>query len=166
MFLQVTVGSLELSANKDIRQIIEMVEDYDKYLCLTRHLRVSRRRLEYDLLPNVAVTVAITVVVAVTVAVAVAIAVGKAGHASEYFIFVSRISEPDPHPLALRASPTTRPHSIGFVSWKMAWQDHSNSGRVLIFVETKKGCDALTSSLRQEGFLALAIHGDKQQVSC
>lgn len=79
-YYQVTVGSLELSANKDIRQIIEMVEDYDKYLCLTRHLR-----------------------------------------------------------------------------------DHSNSGRVLIFVETKKGCDALTSSLRQEGFLALAIHGDKQQ---
>ncbi|CAM9501977.1 unnamed protein product, partial [Sphacelaria rigidula] len=77
---QVTVGSLELSANKDIRQIIEIVEDYDKYGHLTRHLR-----------------------------------------------------------------------------------DHGNSGRVLIFVETKKGCDALTRSLRQEGFPALAIHGDKQQ---
>lgn len=43
-------------------------------------------------------------------------------------------------------------------------QDHNNAGRVLIFVETKKGCDALTRSLRHEGWPALAIHGDKNQV--
>ena len=43
------------------------------------------------------------------------------------------------------------------------WQDHNNNGRVLIFVETKKGCDALTRSLRHEGWPALSIHGDKSQ---
>ena len=43
-------------------------------------------------------------------------------------------------------------------------QEHNNAGRVLIFVETKKGCDALTRSLRHEGWPALSIHGDKSQV--
>jgi len=36
-------------------------------------------------------------------------------------------------------------------------------GRVLIFVETKKGCDQLTRSLRGEGVMVRAIHGDKSQ---
>ena len=36
-------------------------------------------------------------------------------------------------------------------------------GRVLIFVETKKGCDQLTRSLRGEGITTKAIHGDKTQ---
>ena len=35
--------------------------------------------------------------------------------------------------------------------------------RVLIFTETKKGADNLTRVLRQEGWPALAIHGDKDQ---
>ena len=35
--------------------------------------------------------------------------------------------------------------------------------RVLIFCETKKGADNLTRVLRQEGWPALAIHGDKDQ---
>ena len=35
--------------------------------------------------------------------------------------------------------------------------------RVLIFVETKKGCDMLTRSLRADGFQARAMHGDKSQ---
>ena len=35
--------------------------------------------------------------------------------------------------------------------------------RVLIFVETKKGCDMLTRSLRADGFMARAMHGDKTQ---
>lgn len=39
---KVTVGSLELSANKDIRQVIEIVEDFGKYNCLNRHLQVLR----------------------------------------------------------------------------------------------------------------------------
>ena len=35
--------------------------------------------------------------------------------------------------------------------------------RTLIFCETKRGCDDLTRNLRQEGWPALAIHGDKSQ---
>ena len=35
--------------------------------------------------------------------------------------------------------------------------------RVLIFSETKRGCEDLVRMLRQEGFPALAIHGDKEQ---
>ena len=35
--------------------------------------------------------------------------------------------------------------------------------RVLVFVETKKGCDMLTRSLRMDGFQARAMHGDKSQ---
>lgn len=38
---KVTVGSLELSANKDIRQVIEIVEDYGKYRVLAKHLQVK-----------------------------------------------------------------------------------------------------------------------------
>lgn len=35
--------------------------------------------------------------------------------------------------------------------------------RVLVFVETKKGCDMLTRSLRIDQFQARAMHGDKSQ---
>ncbi|KAK2989740.1 hypothetical protein RJ640_030233 [Escallonia rubra] len=35
--------------------------------------------------------------------------------------------------------------------------------RVLIFVETKKGCDQVTRQLRMDGWPALSIHGDKKQ---
>ena len=35
--------------------------------------------------------------------------------------------------------------------------------RTLIFSETKRGCEDLVRMLRQEGFPALAIHGDKEQ---
>ena len=35
--------------------------------------------------------------------------------------------------------------------------------RILIFSETKKGCDTLTRQLRQYGWPALSIHGDKSQ---
>jgi len=35
--------------------------------------------------------------------------------------------------------------------------------RVLVFVETKKGCDMLTRSLRMDNFQARAMHGDKSQ---
>merc|ERR1712176_1714453 len=35
--------------------------------------------------------------------------------------------------------------------------------RVLVFVETKKGADMLTQSLRMDGFQARAMHGDKSQ---
>ena len=35
--------------------------------------------------------------------------------------------------------------------------------RILIFSETKRGCDAVTRQLRQDGWPALSIHGDKSQ---
>lgn len=35
--------------------------------------------------------------------------------------------------------------------------------KVIVFVETKKGCDQLTRSLRGEGFPCRCIHGDKSQ---
>lgn len=39
----------------------------------------------------------------------------------------------------------------------------SDKDRVLVFVETKKGCDMLTRSLRMDSFQARAMHGDKSQ---
>lgn len=42
-------------------------------------------------------------------------------------------------------------------------ENWSPSDRVLVFVETKKGCDMLTRSLRMDGFQARAMHGDKSQ---
>jgi ATP-dependent RNA helicase DDX5/DBP2 len=80
-YYQVTVGSQELSGNKDVTQVIEVCTDQDKYRGLLRHLRES-------LTPK---------------------------------------------------------------------------DRVLVFVETKKGCDMLTRSLRMDGFQARAMHGDKNQ---
>jgi ATP-dependent RNA helicase DDX5/DBP2 len=80
-FYQVTVGSLDLSANKDVTQIIEVCTDMDKYRNLQRYLR----------------------------------------------------------------------------------ENLSPKDRVLVFVETKKGCDMLTRSLRSDGFQARAMHGDKSQ---
>jgi ATP-dependent RNA helicase DDX5/DBP2 len=77
---QVTVGSLELSANKAITQLVEVCGDMDKYRLVSRFLR-----------------------------------------------------------------------------------EHFKGDRTIMFVETKKGCDTLTRSLRGEGFPAQAIHGDKTQ---
>ena len=37
-----------------------------------------------------------------------------------------------------------------------------NGARILVFSETKRMCDQLVRNLRQEGFPALAIHGDKK----
>lgn len=39
----------------------------------------------------------------------------------------------------------------------------SPDDRVLIFCETKKGCDSLCRKMRSEGYPVLAIHGDKSQ---
>jgi len=80
-FYQVTVGSLDLSGNKDVTQIIEVCADGDKYPSLLRYLR----------------------------------------------------------------------------------QTLTPKDRVLVFVETKKGADMLTQSLRMDGFQARAMHGDKGQ---
>lgn len=80
-YYQVTVGSLDLTGNKNITQTIEVCTDQDKYRNL---LRILRENLTAD-------------------------------------------------------------------------------DRVLVFVETKKGCDMLTRSLRTDGFQARAMHGDKSQ---
>ena len=40
---------------------------------------------------------------------------------------------------------------------------HDGKNRILIFVETKRGADNLTKSLRTSSWPALAIHGDKDQ---
>merc|ERR1712176_1211084 len=80
-YYQVTVGSLVLTANKDVTQIIEVCSDPDKYRSLLRYLR----------------------------------------------------------------------------------ENLTQKDRVLVFVETKKGCDMLTRSLRMDGFQARAMHGDKSQ---
>lgn len=80
-YCQVTVGSLDLTANKNITQVIEVCTDQEKYRNLLRILR----------------------------------------------------------------------------------ENYSDKDRVLVFVETKKGCDMLTRSLRADGFQARAMHGDKSQ---
>ncbi|OAY65335.1 DEAD-box ATP-dependent RNA helicase 30 [Ananas comosus] len=38
-----------------------------------------------------------------------------------------------------------------------------DGSRILIFIETKKGCDQVTRQLRMDGWPALSIHGDKAQ---
>ncbi|KDO69503.1 hypothetical protein CISIN_1g013176mg [Citrus sinensis] len=38
-----------------------------------------------------------------------------------------------------------------------------DGSRILIFTETKKGCDQVTRQLRMDGWPALSIHGDKNQ---
>uniref|UniRef100_A0A5B7A3A1 RNA helicase n=1 Tax=Davidia involucrata TaxID=16924 RepID=A0A5B7A3A1_DAVIN len=38
-----------------------------------------------------------------------------------------------------------------------------DGSRILIFMETKKGCDQVTTQLRLDGWPALSIHGDKNQ---
>jgi ATP-dependent RNA helicase DDX5/DBP2 len=80
-YCQVTVGSQELTGNKNINQMIQVCSDQDKYRNLQRILR----------------------------------------------------------------------------------ENLTDKDRVLVFVETKKGCDMLTRSLRADGFAARAMHGDKSQ---
>jgi ATP-dependent RNA helicase DDX5/DBP2 len=38
-FIQVTVGSLDLTANKQIKQIVEVMDDHQKYTALQNHLK-------------------------------------------------------------------------------------------------------------------------------
>jgi ATP-dependent RNA helicase DDX5/DBP2 len=42
-------------------------------------------------------------------------------------------------------------------------RENFKGDRTIMFVETKKGCDQLTRSLRGDGYPAMAIHGDKSQ---
>ncbi|CAL8092662.1 unnamed protein product [Prunus armeniaca] len=43
-------------------------------------------------------------------------------------------------------------------------EDIMDDIRILIFMDTKKGCDQITRQLRMNGWSALSIHGDKSQV--
>mmetsp|Transcript_756 Transcript_756/g.2668 ORF Transcript_756/g.2668 Transcript_756/m.2668 type:complete len:419 (+) Transcript_756:113-1369(+) len=42
-------------------------------------------------------------------------------------------------------------------------QKEMDGSRILIFMETKRGCDTVTRQLRMDGWPALSIHGDKSQ---
>lgn len=83
-YIQVTVGSLELSASHSITQIVEVVSEYEKRDRLMSHLA-------------------------------------------------------------------------------KAHEDENETPKVLVFASTKRTCDEVTRYLREEGWGALAIHGDKQQ---
>lgn len=80
-YMQVTIGSLELSANTNITQLVEVCTEFEKRGKLVKHLDMISQK----------------------------------------------------------------------------------SGKVLIFVGTKRTADEITRYLRQDGWPALAIHGDKQQ---
>ncbi|KAK3237071.1 DEAD-box ATP-dependent RNA helicase [Cymbomonas tetramitiformis] len=41
--------------------------------------------------------------------------------------------------------------------------DPSGASKLLVFLETKRNCDTVTRMLREDGWPALAIHGDKNQ---
>ena len=80
-FIQVNIGSMELSANHNIKQIVEVCTDFEKRVKLIKHLD----------------------------------------------------------------------------------QISTENAKVLIFVGTKRVADDITKYLRQDGWPALAIHGDKEQ---
>ncbi|MCJ1269941.1 ATP-dependent RNA helicase dbp2 [Lobaria immixta] len=82
-FIQVNIGSMDLSANHRIKQIVEIVSEFDKREKMTKHLE--------------------------------------------------RIMDEDPN------------------------------AKVLLFTGTKRVADDITRFLRQDGWPALSIHGDKQQ---
>ncbi|OIW17177.1 hypothetical protein TanjilG_18132 [Lupinus angustifolius] len=52
---------------------------------------------------------------------------------------------------------------IIFVRLVKLLEDIMDGSRILIFMDTKKGCDQITRQLRMDGWPALSIHGDKSQ---
>lgn len=50
-----------------------------------------------------------------------------------------------------------------FVRLVKLLEDIMDGSRILIFMDTKKGCDQITRQLRMDGWPALSIHGDKSQ---
>lgn len=50
-----------------------------------------------------------------------------------------------------------------FVRLVKLLEDIMDGSRILIFMDTKKGCDQTTRQLRMDGWPALSIHGDKSQ---
>ena len=55
------------------------------------------------------------------------------------------------------------PQCLTFQLHYMFLPQEMDGRRILIFLETKKGCDAVTRQLRTDGWPALSIHGDKSQ---
>lgn len=80
--IQVNIGSLELAASHTIKQIVEVVSDFEKRDRLVKHLEIGSK---------------------------------------------------------------------------------DQDSKIIIFASTKRTCDEITSFLRQDGWPALSIHGDKQQ---
>ena len=106
---QVTVGSLELAANKSITQIVNVCQDHDKYrLVSVRDIETLRQATMRCL---------------------------TARHCS----------------------------FCCFCAQQGYMKEHFKGDRTIMFVETKRGADQLTRSLRGDGFPAMAIHGDKTQ---
>ncbi|XP_054795144.1 DEAD-box ATP-dependent RNA helicase 20-like [Prosopis cineraria] len=69
----------------------------------------------------------------------------------------------------LKANHAIRQH-VDIVSEKQKYdklvkllEDIMDGSRILIFMDTKKGCDQITRQLRMDGWPALSIHGDKSQ---
>jgi superfamily II DNA/RNA helicase len=51
-------------------------------------------------------------------------------------------------------------HKLGKLLGEMASEP---TNKVLVFTETKRKCDELTRTMRRYGYVAMCIHGDKQQ---
>ena len=90
-------------------------------------------------------------------------------HIKQEFEFVEAF---DKQRLLVRLLPLDPPPPPSFASWLTCLRPdvqmkilgkRMDGSRTLIFCETKRGCDAITRMLRQDGYPALAIHGDKGQ---
>ena len=97
---KVHVGSLELRANVNIKQIVEVVSDYDKYprllevhflLIYIRNFPIFKKKSFSSCL-----------------------------HMESYLVLQCKLN------------------------WNQHLKQHNDGGRVIVFVETKKGCDQLT----------------------
>jgi superfamily II DNA/RNA helicase len=97
---KVHVGSLELRANVNIKQIVEVVSDYDKYprLLEVHFLLIYIRNL----------SILFKII---------------------FFLFTYGIL-----PFFYKCK----------LNWNQHLKQHNDGGRVIVFVETKKGCDQLT----------------------
>lgn len=56
-----------------------------------------------------------------------------------------------------------RNYCLGFFRLVKLLEDIMDGSRILVFLDTKKGCDQITRQLRMDGWPALSIHGDKSQ---
>ena len=89
------------------------------------------------------------------------LAVGRVGSSSELISQkLDYVEETDKHTALMRVLPNCR----GQLSdSRRSHRLNCCSGLTLIFVERKKGAEALERWLRREGFKATSIHGDRSQ---